>query len=404
MNIIGYLEWEHRPMQRVPFSEVDSLVLSTFAYFNFEDFPGLFPEGDTMRSLSEIVSLCDPEHFTPLIVGSDRAVGQAFARALAASRRFADVRGGIFSCDQSFRQGKQFAAVTYLLPDGAVYVAFRGTDDSLAGWREDFALSYSDELPSHADALAYLELVAEHFPDKRLRVGGHSKGGNLAEYAVAKAPAEVFGRVQRIYNHEGPGFATPPARRMDSDVYLSRLRKTVVEQSLVGVLFEWRDICHVVRASGQGIAQHSPFRWKVSGGSFVYTESLTQQARRMGRALSAWLATKSTDERVKIVDALFALLAVDDVRTLSEASEMLHKDPGRVLEHLFEDNARQTRFVLDAFSTLPQSAFLDTMRRRQARMSREQAATMPDAKAEADRSPADTAMNGGGLDAGEGKV
>lgn len=71
-------------------------------------------------------------------------------------------------------QQTQFAALTFRLPDGTLYLAFRGTDDTLVGWKECFAMSYAFPVPAQALAQDYLVQAAQR--PRRLRVGGHSKG------------------------------------------------------------------------------------------------------------------------------------------------------------------------------------------------------------------------------------
>ena len=104
---------------------------------------------------------------------------------------------------------QQFAALTVELGDGSIYLSYRGTDDTIVGWKEDLNMGYLEVIPSQTRALEYLGRMTRQYPDAKLRIGGHSKGGNLSVYAAVKAPAAVQDRIVRVYNNDGPGFAKP---------------------------------------------------------------------------------------------------------------------------------------------------------------------------------------------------
>ena len=52
-------------------------------------------------------------------------------------------------------------------------ISFRGTDDTIIGWKEDFNLS-TGVVPAQKGPYEYLQKISEH-TDGMLRVGGHSK-------------------------------------------------------------------------------------------------------------------------------------------------------------------------------------------------------------------------------------
>ena len=101
---------------------------------------------------------------------------------------------------------QQFAALTVELGDGSIYLSYRGTDDTIVGWKEDLNMGYLEVIPSQTRALEYLGRMTRQYPDAKLRIGGHSKGGNLSVYAAVKAPAAVQDRIVQVYNNDGPGF------------------------------------------------------------------------------------------------------------------------------------------------------------------------------------------------------
>lgn len=107
--------------------------------------------------------------------------------------------------------------------------------------------------PVEAQALAARYLAAagadSRLPETLL-VGGHSKGGNLAEYAALTAAPEVQQRIARLYNHDGPGFKAGLFTAADYEPLAGRMTKQVPADSMVGILMESFMPVEVVQATG----------------------------------------------------------------------------------------------------------------------------------------------------------
>ena len=182
-NIVTYMAEEQRTFAESPFNPVDSLVFATLAYFNYEVAPGVDLASPDGVLLHDVVMLSDWEALTAHSWMEDAKDTEAFLHVLSASRRMRDVRASFYANERSEIVEKQFSAVTLTFPaaDGEVaYLAYRGTDGSFAGWKEDFNLCFKEVIPSQCTAAAYLSGVASALACPRI-VGGHSKGGNLAE-------------------------------------------------------------------------------------------------------------------------------------------------------------------------------------------------------------------------------
>ena len=63
-------------------------------------------------------------------------------RAMCESPRWRKLRVGEYVDEFDPETTKQFSACTFDLGDGALYVAYRGTDSSVVGWKEDFAMAF----------------------------------------------------------------------------------------------------------------------------------------------------------------------------------------------------------------------------------------------------------------------
>ena len=230
---------------------------------------------------------------------------------MAASPRFRELL--IYDHEAAFDEAldMQFAATTFVCPGQFTYVGYRGTDTTLTGWREDFNMAYMVPVPAQDLAVRYLEAVAadRRLPE-RLIVGGHSKGGNLAEYAALKASPAVQERIARLYNHDGPGFMPGTFTAADYEPLAGRMTKQVPEDSMVGILMESLMPTEVVRATGRGFEQHTVYRWVVAEGGvdFATVGALPERTERRAEALAAWLASMDGEDRERMVNALFSAL------------------------------------------------------------------------------------------------
>ena len=316
-NMLDYVRTELDTFDGRGFCTVDSLVLSWLAYTRLPaDDPALAPalgwEGVRLADLYRA------EYFATYYAGMwGEEPGLDLLAAVAASPRFRDVRvmGYVDATDPQAE--KQFAAMTFRLTEDLSYVAFRGTDASLVGWKEDFNLAYRCPVPSQVEAAHYLADAAARVGGDLL-VGGHSKGGNLAVYAAATAPRDASGRVTRIFSHDGPGFlaeflATEDYRRVEG-----RVEKTLPQSSVVGMLLEQQEGYRVVRSNRAMIWQHDPFSWVVEDCDLVSLDGLAPDARYLNRTISAWLSGLTAEQRGRFIDTLYSVIDLGDVSTTHE--------------------------------------------------------------------------------------
>ena len=317
-NILDYMDWRgDLSFSESPFNEVDNLILSELVFLDFTDVvPSGFSESVTLKeailrlnTAREAAALTDavllPADILPL------------AEKCAESRRFGEIGLCGFQSRTDTRCELQFAAVTFLLGDGTAFAAFRGTDDTLVGWKEDFNMTFLPVVPSQAIASRYLSSLASVYA-LRLRVGGHSKGGNLAIYAAATLSAEQRRRIVAVYNNDGPGFS---GAFLDSDGYRAirdRVRIIVPDTSIIGMLLEHAGVYTVVRSSKSGFRQHDGFSWEVRGNAFVTADDRTDESKFIDRTLKGWLTELSDEDREAFIDAVYGILLSASAETLAE--------------------------------------------------------------------------------------
>lgn len=319
-NLVGYVETETRTFDELPLSEVDSLVLCQMSYMDWSK---------CVAVESPIGELGD-WYVTERLCGKMRAKPNNVRLALAAraSVRYGAVKVCNFVNLIDGAREMQFSAVCFRLPTQELYIAFRGTDGSVAGWKEDFNMMYADAVPSQIMAAEYLEAFG--WQSERIFVGGHSKGGNLAIYAAAHCNPAIRRRIAGVFSHDGPGFRQSMRGMQGYDEIVDKVFKTVPQGSIVGLLMEDEDPSVIVQSEGKGFAQHDPYLWKIRDGKFVAAAALNDGSLTIKRAIKGWLGNMSDLDRENFVNALFLVLKESGASSLREFTKMWVTDFPRV--------------------------------------------------------------------------
>ena len=331
-NVIDYVQAELRRMSEKPFGVLDSLALAELAYVQFTDTvpePRLFAKPVRLGDLykAELFDSMFPhihriENENETLLSAGQVSRRTLLFAMAASPRFRDIRIAYRLERFDVQRAQQFAAVTFLLEDNTAFIAYRGTDSTIVGWKEDFNMAFISPVPSQEEAAIYLDAVAKRLPGRyKLRIGGHSKGGNLAVYAAMKCQPAVQNRILQAYNHDGPGFKDSALDTPEYQAIERRVVKILPQSSLVGMLLSDREDFSVVESTRSGLMQHDAFSWEVSGDDFVYAEKLTGGAIYMQKTLNQWLETLPDENRRLLVDALFQVIETTHAETLFDLSE-----------------------------------------------------------------------------------
>lgn len=317
-NIMEYLDWRgDLTLAQSPFNEVDNLILSELSYL---DFTHIVPSCQGAGSVTIAQA-------AQALLGEDSAIEMGvlvpadipeLLKKAASSLRFSQMELSHFVSYLDNEQAKQFAAVTVDTGDKAVYLAFRGTDDTLAGWKEDFLMSCIPQVPAQRMAEEYVKMVAPHFPRRKLRLGGHSKGGNLAVYGGVFCPAAIQRRILQIYSNDGPGFHQSLLTLPQHQRIAGRIFSIVPESSVVGMFMQHEEVYTVVKSNQLGLLQHDGFSWEVLGTSFVHLQEVSKESQLYDQAMEQWLAQMTLPQREAFVESLFQIMTASGARTLSD--------------------------------------------------------------------------------------
>ena len=293
-----------------PFNDVDSLALATLAYLDFTGIVGAPGEKGVRLTdaCGELLALSGGD--LTARVRSLATIDERFVVALGGSARLGDAILRDYVDVRDDERVMQFSTVTAELDNGETYVAFRGTDTTLVGWRENFVLSFAITQAQRA-AAEYLaqELSLAAAAGRRVRVGGHSKGGNLAAYAATNAPVALAGSIERVYSYDGPGTDRSVMPVSCHDVMGERYTRIIPAYSVVGRFFSDDAPAMIVRSSAERSLQHDPLTWQVGPAGFLEADGPDPECLVVAEAFSSWLARLAPKDRRLLTDELFDALA-----------------------------------------------------------------------------------------------
>ncbi len=318
-NPLDYLHWRGDiSFTTAPFNEVDNLILSMCSFLDLEQLIPSSVSGpqptlreamswfDNRSGRKSKLALLIPERVMDII------------RSASESKRFGDVRVCAFVNHVDDVEVTQFSATTYLLPDLTLFLSFRGTDDTIAGWKENLNLCLDVPVPAEVHAVKYvIQIASEHYG--RMRLGGHSKGGHLSIRAAADVPSKVQARIITAFSNDGPGFLPAFYETPGYQAIRNRVFTLIPQSSIVGTLLEQdKRRCFLIRSTENGVMQHDPFSWQVDRTSFERLSNRSRFGKITDEAFKQWIGSMSLEERRSVLNCVFEILDSTGARTLTE--------------------------------------------------------------------------------------
>ncbi|NHM14861.1 Mbeg1-like protein [Xiamenia xianingshaonis] len=331
MTLLDYLGSEFSSFDEKPLNPIDSAIFSEFAMLSTDWVVPPLQERASFGLVGTIVrnllssrtrpvgfkDVLNAQHFPTMFNSLHPEREKALLIALAASPRFSSVQVAHNLDLFDVKRQTQFFATAFIQGNSFAYLAFRGTDTSITGWREDCNMIYEFPVPAQVQALRYLETLAPRLP-RTIYLGGHSKGGNLAEYAALHASPSVQSRIECVFNHDAPGFQTGDVDPALWEPLAGRIHRTVPTDSFIGMLLETPVAAHVVKSNASGLAQHSTYTWLTSEDDFVYASGLSSSALLNATVMKVWMESFDRERRKAIVEALFAAIEASGVTNATE--------------------------------------------------------------------------------------
>ena len=289
------------------FTVLDALALTELAYLPFED---LVPAEISVQNYISLQHLA--EQFEEKFQGKYPPLGMVNAHRLkllsylSSFKRYKHIRALGFANDVSLDSQKQFAAITYQIRPKEYLVVFRGTDDSIIGWKEDFHLTYMKEIPAQLAARDYLKEVLDKL-DGKVWLAGHSKGGNLATYAACHVETSIQDRVQKVYSFDAPGLHSSIRNSDNFKAIEGKILSIIPENSIVGMMLDTPDTDLVVKSKTFGLLQHLMVSWEIEGDQFKVVPKVTEDSIQVDQTLKSWTASLSEEELRDFFDLFFGL-------------------------------------------------------------------------------------------------
>ena len=315
-NIMDYISWRgDLSFAQSPFNEVDNLILACFSYVNLDGIPAV--SGQKGIELKKLV-----KEFKKLHTIKELEADKSFIRLapfmmfeMAKSVRFGNCVIRNYVNEIVTEAEQQFSAVEIVLDDGTSYISFRGTDDTIIGWKEDFNLS-TGVVPAQERAVEYMQRISDKAYGM-LRVGGHSKGGNLAIYGSVMCKS-AHDKILEIYSNDGPGFSKEFQESPETAEMMPKIIRIIPEYSIIGTLLEHEKQPIIVASTSRGLLQHDGFSWEVQGPGLVRRDSLNKTALRFIDILHKWIDGMDTEQKRLLIEDLFATLQASGYENLSE--------------------------------------------------------------------------------------
>ncbi len=331
-NLFDYIEWRGDiPFEQVPFGKIDASVLSQIVYLQFE---GLM--SSSFNDKIPLYELADrfetaPDFETRKYMGvliNENTPQLLFE--LSKSERFKNIKLCAFESILDEQNTEQFAAITFLINDLTV-IAFRGTDDTIVGWKEDFNIAYMPVIPSQESALDYANKIASAVKGD-ICICGHSKGGNLALYSAVNLSKCAKKRLRAVYNFDGPGF---PSQFFTSKDFLSIEDKLVSVYpgfSVVGMIFSHPEKFQIAKSNGKGLLQHDMLSWQIMGNNFIEEFEFSDKSQFFYKAFNEWVNNLEREQIQKFVKAFFDVIEASGAKTNTDIEKSVVKSAARMLK------------------------------------------------------------------------
>ena len=350
-NLIDYLEKvKDLPFDQEPLNILDKVCINEIGYLTYEKWL-------TASDLQKTINLHDyaegkvlnPEY--TFMVTKERV---DLAETMVRSRRFAGLNLSNYCSVLDKEVEKQFAAMIFSLPELDYHqLVFRGTDDSVIGWKEDFQLTYSREIPAHRSAMAFL---SEHLPNLsgHITVSGHSKGGNLALYSAVQSSTVLREQIAELLLLDSPGLMKPLLENPAYQELKARMTLIRPQESVVGVMLYWDQAAQLVAADGIGIAQHNVLLWQIDleTNDFVYVDQPTDLSQRLKETFQEWIETLPNQELKQVCDLFFDTILDSGIESLDDLGIKTLPELGQLLQLFSNLTDQQKKVLQDGFNQL----------------------------------------------------
>lgn len=324
-NINDYLLWRGDILidENYKFNEIDSMILARFSYLIFNRIE--MTENETIGSISDKMKFFDNEEF---LYNGDKEM----ITYLGESERFKNMKVTDYIQTSDMEAEKQFGAITIHISDEEMYISYLGTDWTINGWKEDFNMAFMENVPCQISGKEYAEKVSIKYPNKKIRIGGHSKGGNVAIYSAISASNELKNRIIKVYNYDGPGFNKDIINKYADDEIIDKIETYIPQDSVVGRLLNHKEKTTISLSIEKGILQHDIFSWQVLKDDLIKSEKNTENSETIDKTLTDWIEITTSEQRKIVIDSVFEILYSTEAITFGDITNNLPTSIPKILK------------------------------------------------------------------------
>ena len=333
-----------------PFNELDMLMLTELTYLPFDQIVSDQMSPDCTCRLLEAAEKV-PQDLSMLVTKNRLKL----LEKAASSTRFKNIKlmGYVNDIDPDVQ--KQFAAMVFKIKPDSYILTFRGTDDSIIGWKEDFHMTYMDQVPAQKTAVNYLRKAMDALPGQFI-LTGHSKGGNLASYAASQIEPEYQERIQSIYSYDAPGLNHSVITSQGYQTISDKIKRYIPQGSIVGMMLETPKQAQIVKSTAiGGLAQHDTFSWQIADQTFVLLDNLNPDSLQVDKTLKNWVDSVSDEELKDFFDLFFGLIldagisSINDLTKLENFNKILtvFENANALTDHEREMLTRLAKLLVD---------------------------------------------------------
>ena len=346
-NINDYLKWRgDLSFKADHFNEVDDMILSRFSYLPFHKI-----DMEDEETIEDIVTKFKSFNIEDFNIKGDKPL----VDNLCNCARFKDLKVTDYVENTDLKLEEQFAAITIHLNDDEMYISFCGTDNSIVGWKEDFNLSFMHNIPAQLAGVKYLKEISNKY-NKKMYIGGHSKGGNVAVYSAVFAGPKVQDKIINVTNHDGPGFDETIIEKTEYKRILDKLHTYIPQSSVIGRLLEHEEKYKVVKSIEKGIMQHDIYSWQVLGTKIVQMKEVTNGSELINKTIKTWLKETSPEQRKNVIDILYNVIESTNVMTMREISASKMKNVAKMYKSYRNLDEKDRKMVNEVFSAFGMAA------------------------------------------------
>lgn len=316
-TVLDYVTWRgDLKFGESKFNEIDNIIFSMITFLDFDT--TLENAKSTYPTLSVGIDTFFLNHDYKtykfgLIIPS---VIKDLAKSIKDTQRFGDVLILDYEKYVNTNERTQFCATTFLLDDLSIVVAFQGTDDTIAGWYENFNMALTKETIAQKKAKEYLNKIGKIYSNNKIYICGHSKGGNLAYYSAMFAEKSIKERIIKIYNNDGPGLIYDRYSEENAKIIDEKGITFLPNSSVIGQIFEQRGEIEIISSKTRNIYQHDPFQLIIEGKKFITTNKFTKSSLKVKNEIQNLYLSLTKEEIYYVMNSLYEALDKQNKKTL----------------------------------------------------------------------------------------